>query len=169
MKEKWITFIARILKILCIINIGFLVLSSCFAVGTLLMIFVGNSPLENITGVDKWAVFGGHLIMVVFFIISGYLLTFLLNIVENMVDGQYFIQDNVGNIRKILKVYGIWILFDILSLTIVYFMMPQEVINNLDQTITNIFTKLSFLAVIYIIYLVFQRGIALQNDHNKFI
>lgn len=96
-----------------------------------------------------------------------FLLTAIKKLIKNLLNSKYFVVENLNSIKKIFVSFSIITAMEFIF-TIINFMINMthhKVVIDLSSLIVHII----ILGAIYLIYLVFKRGIELQEETNSII
>lgn len=113
--------------------------------------------------------------MVVLGFIDFFVIFFLIRyarlLVKNLKNEIYFAKENMALLKKLLISMVIYVVLEIIGLGLVTYMSPmvKNVKINSFVNPTPVFTAILFLAIFYIVYLVFKYGMQLQEDSNSII
>lgn len=168
MKNKWLKLFSRFIQLSYLLN-GFLcIIIGLASIGVLLTpSYVLDVYIDYPHA--KFLALGGLLLLFLTLMVYGYLLTYLLNIIDNLEIEKYFVRDNLNNIQRILKGFMMLWVLDVFRVTVLFLAIEvplSELVSKLLQIVLN---NVMYLGFIYLISLVFKRGIAVQDDVNQII
>ncbi|CAH1856319.1 DUF2975 domain-containing protein [Convivina intestini] len=89
-------------------------------------------------------------------------------LVNNLRQGAYFVQANLMQIKKVMIAVLCMMIFQFMT-SINYCLVQLNATQEFDLPLSEIFTNILILVAIYVIYLIFNKGMALQEDSDSMI
>lgn len=91
------------------------------------------------------------------------------NLLSNINDGQYFVDKNMLAVRQILWSSLLVLVLGSINTVAFHLLHVQDKLSLLTLSGDDFTNGLGFVTVIFLIYLIFRRGIALQQDADEII
>ena len=91
------------------------------------------------------------------------------NLLSNINDGQYFVDKNMLAVRQILWSSLLVLVLGSINTVVFHLLHVQDKLSLLTLSGDDFTNGLGFVTVIFLIYLIFRRGIALQQDADEII
>ena len=91
------------------------------------------------------------------------------NLLSNINDGQYFVDKNMLAVRQILWSSLLVLVLGSINTMAFHLLHVQDKLSLLTLSGDDFANGLGFVTVIFLIYLIFKRGVALQQDANELI
>ncbi|AYW46389.1 DUF2975 domain-containing protein [Tetragenococcus koreensis] len=110
------------------------------------------------------AIVGFLIITSIFFVLRS-----LKKIIDNIYSKQYFVEQNVTSLKKILTYFSIFTISNILSLFFFAYAHEQNVSSIFANSWSQIGIYMIILAIIYTLYLVFKSSMELKNENDSFV
>ncbi|BDR59166.1 DUF2975 domain-containing protein [Xylocopilactobacillus apicola] len=164
--------------LLSVLEIVTYVFSAIFAIATGALLFAGlemvfdfgsfhTELLEDVLDKSSSTVADVFSLITAFLIVVGFLgvSIFVRRIVRNLKHEIYFTADNLKNIRWIMWDTAAFFFLDLLA-KILFNIIHQK---SMNISWTELFVVALVFLVIYVIYLVFKRGVELQEDSDSLI
>ncbi|CAH1853252.1 DUF2975 domain-containing protein [Convivina intestini] len=89
-------------------------------------------------------------------------------LVNNLRQGAYFVQANLMQIKRVMIAILCMTIFQFM-MSINYCLVQLNATQEFDLPLSEIFTNILILVAIYVIYLIFNKGMALQEDSDSMI
>lgn len=98
-----------------------------------------------------------------------YMLTYARNMIDNIINKHYFVTTNLINIKKIFNGFINFFMIDLLRQGILFILKEQSLLDSLATFFNQSLITVFYLGFTFIIYLVFDFGIAVQEDSKQII
>ncbi|WP_076460213.1 DUF2975 domain-containing protein [Limosilactobacillus caccae] len=171
MKNKAVKFLLSTFQII----IDFCIL--LFILGALMVsLMAGEAIIANSPDAVNWFASANPIIQVSE-LIDGVILCVLViimafgirNIIDNINNEQYFVPQNLTAIRKILGSATIIFIIQTLNSTIFTLLQLKDVNNLFTLRGNELASAITFIIILFLVYLVFKRGLSLQKDADSII
>lgn len=106
------------------------------------------------------------------YLVIFFLIRYARLLVKNLKNEIYFAKENLALLKKLLISTGVYAILEVIGLLLasnLYPMLKNVKINPLLVNPFPSFTAVLFLAIFYVVYLVFKYGLQLQEDSNSII
>lgn len=169
MKKRLVSLVLTLIQILVDLNI--VMIGAATLLAPIFMLFVPSLGLshELFDYHSWWSFLLQFLCLIALAVLTIILMLGIRNLLSNINDGLYFVDQNMLAIRQILWASTAIFILQCITTTVFRLCDLHDRLKGLTFQTNDFSNSLTFIAIFFLVYLIFKRGLTLQKESDEII